>query len=225
MIKYLKSQQRIKEATLLIAMSLFCFSLSLSLVRFLHSDTKAFLFLNWNLFLAFIPWLISAFFVQNPRFQRSKILVTLLIAAWLLLFPNAPYLLTDLLHLKQRQSIPLWFDLILILSFAWTGLMYGIFSLMDIEVFMERWLQKRQIVFLIIGLLFLCSFGIYLGRYLRWNSWDVIQAPSELILDMMDRVINPVAHSRTWSFTLLMGIFLNFAFWSVKLVANKKTSY
>ncbi len=218
MIEYLRKHHRLSEAILLLAMSVFCFLLSLA--RFFQSDTKFFLFLNWNLFLALIPWLISTFFVQNPRFQSSKFLIGSLVVVWLLLFPNAPYILTDLFHLKQRGSIPLWFDLILILSFAWTGLMYGIFSLLDIEVFVSRWMEKSKVTVFLIALLFLCSFGIYLGRYLRWNSWDILQNFDELIFDISDRIFNPLIHPRTWGFTLLMGTFLNFTFWSVKIARN-----
>jgi uncharacterized membrane protein len=70
--------------------------------------------------------------------------------------------------------------------------------------------------------LFLGSFGIYLGRYLRWNSWDIINKPFQLMYDIGDRLINPFSHSRTWGMTLLFGLFLNILYFSFRLIKNRK---
>ena len=79
-------------------LSLFCFSFSVA--RCIYSETKAFLFLNWNLFLAFIPWVLTTWLIIQPKIQKHKIAFGLIICFWLLFFPNAPYILTDLFHLK-----------------------------------------------------------------------------------------------------------------------------
>ena len=217
-IDKLKELDRWQVSLLLIVMSLFSFGISL--IRFLVTDTKVFLFLNWNLFLAFIPWLFSSLVMLKGQIKLPLLIG--LIAVWLLFFPNSPYILTDLFHLRARTEAPIWFDLIVILSFAWTGLMYGFISLMDIEILLRRYLSKRVITLLTIAFLFLSSFGIYLGRFLRWNSWDIISNPMGLTYDIADRLINPFAHSRTWGLTILMGILLNMMYFSIKLLRGKK---
>lgn len=199
-------------------MSLFCFGISLT--RYFITGTKVFLFLNWNLFLAFIPWLLSSVIVIKGI--DKKFILILLILSWLVFFPNSPYILTDLFHLRLRSSAPIWFDLIVILSFAWTGLIYGFTSLMDIEVLLKKYLKEKWINFTIVLFLFLSGFGIYLGRYLRWNSWDILTNPFELSSDIIDRFVNPFIHPRTWGMTLLMGILLNAMYFSIKFIKDKK---
>lgn len=209
-----------KEVLFLFSAAIICFLASI--FRFVYTDTKVFLFLNWNLFLAFIPWVLSNIIILNPSIQRNKPLVFLLIISWLIFFPNAPYIFTDLFHLKSKAGMPVWFDLILILSFAWTGLLVGFISLWDIETIISNYIHKKIIPLLSGILLILASFGIYIGRYLRWNSWDIIHKPFELFYDINDRLINPFDHSRTWGMTLFTGLFLNMVYWSLKLIRQKK---
>ncbi len=199
-----------------------CFGLSM--IRYHVTDGRIFLFLNWNLFLAFVPWVFSSVMVLTQRYRYHKLFLLVLLGAWLLFFPNAPYILTDLFHLKTRTNIPIWFDLILILSFAWTGLMFGFFSLMDIEALLQPYFSKKWIVFITVGLIFTTSFGVYLGRYLRWNSWDILRAPTGLMRDIGSRFIHPTDHPKTWGVTLLMGLFLNMMYWSFKLIRHSRLS-
>ncbi len=132
---------RLTITVLLILMTLFCFSLSA--FRYYISDTKVFLFLNWNLFLAWIPLLLSSFVLAFNI--RSKISLVFIIIIWILFFPNSPYILTDLFHLRARNSIPIWYDLIVILSYAWTGLICGFISLNDIEKRLSDYGKKNSI--------------------------------------------------------------------------------
>lgn len=211
--------RRWKEYAFLGALTFMCFSFSMT--RYHFTDSRIFLFLNWNLFLAFIPWVLTQLTILTPRIERSKIAIFLLMLVWLLFFPNAPYILTDLIHLKHRSNVPMWFDLILILSFAWTGLMYGLMSLWEIERILGNFFKRKYVIFLSMGLLFLCSFGVYLGRFLRWNSWDVINEPDLIIQDTLDRLINPLQHPSTWGLTILLGIFLNIVYFSFELLKNR----
>ena len=128
MIKQLKESGRLNSTILLIVLSLFSFGLSLFRIFYTHSFE--FLFLNWNLFLAFIPWFISSIIILK-NLQDKKFLLVVMILSWIFFFPNSPYILTDLFHLGMSTKAPLWYDLILILSFAWTGLLFGFVSLMD----------------------------------------------------------------------------------------------
>ncbi len=183
---------------LLLLSSLFCFlligirmhfqAIRLSDIQqfenfFLLGGTSTFLFLVWNLFLAWIPYLIALRI--EPIYQKgaSWWLVAALLA-WLLFFPNAPYMITDLLHLHgQPLKTPL-LDILLLLSFAWTGLMLGYLSLFEVQRLMSQLLPKGWNWTLTLCAIWLCAVGVFIGRYLRWNSWDVLLHPISLLQDV-----------------------------------------
>jgi uncharacterized membrane protein len=196
-----------------------CFSFSV--FRYVYTDTKTFLFLNWNLFLAFLPWLFSTILIIYPRLQQTRLVLLALIFSWLLFFPNSLYILTDLFHLQMDTSMPKWFDLLLILCYSWVGLMFGFMSLWDIEKIMGKRINKNLMPFVSLGLLFLGSFGIYLGRYLRWNSWDIITEPFNLFYDIGNRILKPFQHKGTWGMTLFMFMFLSMIYWSFRLIKKR----
>lgn len=220
MLKTLKETKRLNETLFLVVITFFCFGVSL--FRFVYTDTKVFLFLNWNLFLAFIPWALTSLVIMKPKLQNSRLTLIVLLVSWLLFFPNAPYILTDLFHLRLQSSIPIWFDLILILSFAWTGLLFGFLSLWDIEKILQNFMKRTHVIIVSIGLLFIGSFGIYVGRFLRWNSWDILTEPFKIMYDISDRFLNPFEHPRTWGMTIFMGIFLNIIYLSFRLIRKRK---
>lgn len=220
MLKLLRDNNKLSEILFMMGLSLLC--LGCSIFRFIYTDTKVFLFLNWNLFLALIPWVLTTITILRPSIQKSRMTIIVLLPAWLLFFPNAPYILTDLFHLRSKFSMPLWFDLILILSFAWTGLLFGFLSLWDIEKLLRKKISETTIAILLSGLLFLVSFGIYLGRYLRLNSWDVVREPFQVVYDVSDRIFNPLDHPRTWGLTLFMGLFLNMLYWSFRMIRKRE---
>ncbi len=205
---------KLKEAYSLAILSFF--SLALFALRVQLSGSFFFMFLIWNLFLAFIPWAISSVLILSGRVRNLKLIAVPFLLSWVLFFPNAPYILTDLFHLQHRRDMPTWFDLVLILTFAWTGLLYGFCSLRDIAFLCKKKLSSKVVNPMIAGFLFLSSFGIYIGRYLRWNSWDIISRPSVLISDIWDIIIHPVAHPKAWGMTLLMGFMLNIIYWTFR---------
>jgi uncharacterized membrane protein len=110
---------------------------------------------------------------------------------------------------------------LLILSFAWTGLFFGFLSLLDIEKILSKKIKPFYVKIITSILLFIGSFGVYIGRYLRWNSWDIITRPLHLIYDIGERVINPFDHQTTWGLTIFMGIFLNMVYWSLHLIRKR----
>ncbi len=218
MIERLKEANRLHSTILLFLLSIFC--ISISIFRYQYTDSRAFLFMNWNLFLAFIPYALSSLMVLYKIKNKTTLTITVII--WILFFPNSPYILTDLYHLGDSYSAPEWFDLVLILSYAWAGLLYGFISLFDLETFLSKYISKLKIQILSSLFLFISCFGIYLGRFLRWNSWDIASNPSGLIADISDRLISPFSHSRTWGLTILMGILLNFIYFSIKILRREK---
>ena len=198
-------------------------SLSLSLLlvagRVLMTGRGLFLFLVWNLFLAVIPFALSTMLGTARGPLRARLLVPVG-ATWLLFFPNAPYILTDLFHLERRAGVPLWYDLALILSCAWNGLMLAYASLAD----MQRLVQLRLgtgagWAFATLALL-LSSFGIYLGRYLRFNSWDELANPLTLFFDIVNRILHPFSFPGTWGVTLVFGLLLLVGYGTVRLLGR-----
>ncbi|MCB2379163.1 DUF1361 domain-containing protein [Hymenobacter sp. BT635] len=196
-------------------------ALSVALVAFRVFLTQQiyFVFLLWNLFLALIPFGLSTMLGLAAGPVRARVLLPVG-AVWLLFFPNAPYILTDLFHLEPRNGVPYWYDLALILSCAWNGLMLAYASLLDMQNLVRRRLgQAASWAFVVVALL-LSSFGIYLGRYLRFNSWDIITNPLNLFYDILTRVLHPVQHPGTWGVTLLFGVFLLLGYSTVRLMGR-----
>jgi len=171
-----------------------------------------FLFLIWNLFLAWIPYWISITIGPVYKHYGSKIIVACLLMTWLLFFPNAPYILTDLLHLRSRAPIPVWFDMMLIASFAWTGLILGLLSLYEVQIFLRKQLGNFVAWSVSIVSIFLGGFGIYVGRFLRWNSWDIITHPISLFSQLWDVVSHPGVYGNTVGISVVLGTFLLLAY-------------
>ncbi len=131
-----------------------------------------------------------------------------LFCAWLVFLPNAPYLVTDLLHLRPRVGVPLWFDSALLFVFAWTGCLLGFLSLTAVHARFEAWLG-RAAGWLFVGMVSLLSgFGIYLGRFPRWNSWDVVTRPEQLVSDVIAPLLHPTAHPRNFAVTFLFALLM-----------------
>jgi uncharacterized membrane protein len=154
--------------------------LALLAVRILHSGRSTFDFLAWNLFLALIPLALSAVLVI-PRRDPSLPVRTVLLVLWVLFFPNAPYILTDFVHLGPDPPIPVWFDVVLFASYAWTGLFVGFVALDLIDrAFLGRLGTLRRLAGL--GALFLATgAAIYLGRVREVNSWDLLIRPGTVV--------------------------------------------
>ena len=199
------------SVTVILALSCLL-SVSLEGFRVYYSGFNSYFFLIWNLFLAIIPYTISTLFLLYYKKVNSFLLLGLIIFSWLLLFPNAPYIVTDFFHLEPKAKIPYWFDLGLILSFAWNGLILGFISLYDMQTALGRKFGViKGWIFSIISLV-LASFGIYLGRFERFNSWDIITNPVSLFIDIADRLIHPFAHLGTMLMTLLFSAILIFGY-------------
>jgi uncharacterized membrane protein len=177
---------------------------------------RVFIFFLWNLFLAILPYLSSEvaryFGSKNKRFSA---LVFVLFA--ILFLPNSPYIITDLFHLRERAEMPLWFDTMLVFSVALSGLVLFYVTLFSIRSTLQLLWGKILAEITVLFVTFLCSFGIYLGRYLRFNSWDVMSNPNNLFDEIANRMINPSRHTQTIGVTLLYGAFLLTGYWVIKL--------
>jgi uncharacterized membrane protein len=181
---------------------------ALLLIRVRLSGSLYFAFLLWNLFLAALPLVFALLLPRSRRFSRA----VPVLAAWLLFFPNAPYVLTDLIHLRPRAGVPLWFDLVLILSFALTSLWIGFHSLRLVQRWIAGHFGQGHGWAAVLVVMPLTGFGLYLGRILRWNSWDIVTRPMSLLRDISVLILDPLAHREVWLFTFGFGFFLLLAY-------------
>jgi uncharacterized membrane protein len=179
------------------------FSLLLYIFRVWYTGSFLFLFIPWNLFLAWLPLLFSSMIKDANLSVRNISLFSL----WLLFFPNSPYLITDLFHLQERPGIPLYYDLVLLFMAAWNGLLMGLFSLRNIEQLLLKRFSRMQVRPMILSCFVLCGFGIYL-RYDRYNSWHLVTQPFDLIEGILSKVISPASHPRVWAVTILFAVVL-----------------
>lgn len=196
------------------------FTMFLLATRIILSGELDYIFLAWNSFLAWIPFAIS----QNLAMVKSRWKIFFLIGAWLLFLPNAPYIITDFLHLKARPSIPYWFDILLLFSAALNGLLLGLLSLLSVEKFLANRYGNRISGSIILCSFFLCAFGVYIGRYLRWNSWDIIMNPGDIAVDILVRIFYPFDHFGTWAVTILFGSFFYVIYYSIKNFIDHKSN-
>lgn len=178
---------------------------ALLILRALRAGSPAFGFLVWNLFLAGLPALAALGFARADARGAPAALRAVWLAGWLVVLPNAPYLLTDFVHLAPSPGAPLWYDIALMLSFAGTGLLFGYASIADVQAVFARRFGRRAGWAVALGALGLCGYGIYLGRFQRWNSWDLLTSPVALFANMASHLIDPAAHPRTFAFTLVWG--------------------
>lgn len=166
------------------------FSLAMLAARIFTSGQITYVFLVWNLFLAWMP---LAFAIAATRGRRRPLVALSFSFLWLLFLPNAPYLITDLMHLRPASSIPPWYDAVMFFSFALSGLLLGLHSLSLMQEIVERrWGLFTGWLFVVIAAM-LSSFGIYVGRFLRWNSWDVFVNPFRLSTDVLASLSTPFA--------------------------------
>jgi uncharacterized membrane protein len=141
--------------------------------------------LIWNLFLAWIPLALALLIHGFSRWEkRGSVPLGICGIVWFLFFPNAPYLVTDLVHWQNHLPVPKWFDLLMIMSFAWTGLLLGYLSLYLMQELVRRRMGRGWSWNFVVLVLALSSFGIYLGRFQRLNSWDVFSRPMGVLGDV-----------------------------------------
>ena len=216
LIKNLRGGNRLQLLAVHLLFTFFC--LLLSIFRMSYTGNVKHLYLVWNLVLAWVPYAISLIIPLYSVQMRKPLVYIPVLAAWLLFLPNAPYIFTDMFHLAPRPGIPVWYDLMLILFYAWTGAMLGFISLLEVHRWVSaRWGKNIGWAFASIALV-LCSFGIYLGRFGRWNSWNIATKPQYLLYDITDRVIHPFSHMRTVGVTVLFSIFLILAYVTLRIL-------
>ena len=200
------------KSTLVVLLALaFASAMCVALVvaRVGYTGELTHIFLTWNLFLAWIPFICAlaarGWYERESRF--GALMIVPCAAVWLIFFPNALYLVTDLIHLQPSGETLVWYDLVLLQSFALTGLLLGLVSLYLMQDMVSRsfgpaagWL----FVFVALGL---GGFGVYLGRFQHWNSWDILYNPANLLADVWARIRHPFQYRRTVALSGLFSLF------------------
>jgi uncharacterized membrane protein len=210
----------IKRAVILGMLLLWC--ATMIVVRVERTGSYYYRFLLGNLFLAFIPLLLSSGLRVAERVRLNWIVKTAIFSLWLLFLPNAPYILTDILHLTRANQAPAWYDLALLLSCAGTGLLMGYLSLIDVQAIVARTFSVVVGWMFALITLVLSGFAIYLGRFLRWNSWDVITTPT-LMLNLAGGLIHPTSQVRPLSVTMIFGVILTLGYISLRLLLDSSS--
>jgi uncharacterized membrane protein len=224
------------------------FSCLLVAARLIHTEHRHFLFLVWNLLLAYIPYFLST---QLTRLEHARTGVSstamgtssveeggtvfgvrrgpgwwALALLWLLFIPNTFYIITDLYHLGDLyndRTMPQWFDLAMILSFAWNGLLLGVLSIRQMErIFFPRLTLLKELLFLY-PVMWLNALGVYIGRYLRYNSWDIITDPFRLLKDIAMMVVHPLHYRNTWDMVLCFSILMTLIYLLMKRISKALT--
>ena len=180
-------------------------------VRSHHTGDPYYRFLVWNLFLAWVPlaFALAAYAIARRGGGWGVAVLGIL---WLLFFPNAPYLLTDFVHLSESPTAPLWYDALLLASFAWTGLVLGFASLYLMQMIWQRAVGPALAWLGVLAALALASFGVYLGRFLGFNSWDALVRPRGIVHVIRTELENPFQHPRLFASLLVLTASLTISY-------------
>lgn len=198
--------QTVRRYPGLILLTMFC--LAMLLIRAKATQTVFFFFLIWNLFLAYLPLCITTLMRNYPALAAKRLYFYPAFACWLLLLPNAPYLITDFIHLKKELNVPVWFDVLMLISFAITGVICGLAAMKEMFLMLEKRSGTRAAWSVMAVTSILSGFGVYVGRFLRYNSWDILHRPLALSSDILSSLTHPDTWKPAVGITLGLGTLL-----------------
>jgi uncharacterized membrane protein len=185
-------------------------SILLLLGRVISSESSHFLFLQWNLILAWLPllwaWLLTRSLYKYSWSSWQPLLFT---GLWLVMLPNSFYMVTDFIHLKVMDQMSLLYDVVMLMSFALSGLLLGWVSVYMVQRQLTKRVSSRTIWIILAAVFLMSSFAVYLGRFLGWNSWDIIFNPADILFDVSDRVLNPALYPNTFTTTSLFFVLIS----------------
>jgi len=223
MIKRILSQHKYKLGIIVLITAASAVCVSLVLARMAYSNSHGYTGLIWNLFLAWIPFALAYFaYILSWRRPSIYIAIPIFIFLWLIFFPNAPYILTDLQHLGQTSSnsqlwssanVPIWYDVILLVWFSWTGMLLGIISLNLMQEIIRREFGRWLGWIFVLVVSGLSSAGIYVGRFIRLNSWDILKDPTSAVANLWDWLSDPSL--RSFGFIGLYTLFFIFVYLTI----------
>jgi len=178
----------------------------------------------WISCLESVPGVRTLFYFQwlerHQQILRNRIQLVSLICTWILFMPNSFYILTDLFHLENMGNGHSWFDLTLILSFAWSGIIFGILSIRKMGMLLKK--AKGNLVsgFIICTVMWLNAFGVYIGRFLHFNSWDIIVNPFSLLAEITNIIFNPYDYRYVWAMSICFAFFMIIIYYTIKKLSE-----
>lgn len=188
-----------KPIQIVVALSVF-----LATVRILIWGTLTFSFIYWNICLAIIPFFMSSFILYlSDNFKLKHYLIILGIIIWLIFLPNTFYIVTDLVHIGKIKAVPVFFDVVLVFSSAIAGVLLGVNSVFKIEKVLLKLFSVRTTSVIVGFVFFVSSFGVYLGRFLRFNSWDIITDAILFLKTIKSIFFNPTTNIQVFAYTIL----------------------
>ncbi len=189
--------------------------------RMVTTQTIFFTFLLWNLFLAFLPFVISGLIRYNKKISSSNVISYILFGLWLVFLPNSPYIITDFIHLETGIST-MWVDLFLLFVFALNGVLLGALSMIDMHYSITQRFNTNIARITLLVVCVLSGYGIFIGRFLRFNSWDIVARPKTLVYCLYKCLFLWEA----WLWTIGFGCFMWVSFLILRPLLNQpdKTS-
>ena len=181
---------------------------AMTAVRVVYTGNDYYTNLVWNLFLAWIPFGLAVYAYDGFRKGLGRLQLLAAGGLWLLFFPNALYIVTDFKWLRDWAGVPIWYDILLVSAAAWCGLLLGFASLYLIQDVVRRVLGPVRAWAFAFATLGLGAFGVYLGRFERWNSWDVITRPRLIAGDLLPHIAHPQDHPKALAAMVLFTAFL-----------------
>jgi uncharacterized membrane protein len=176
---------------------------SLLLADSLNNGSVVHGYMLWNVTLAWIPFGLSLWLhrVLTHKLWSSweALIVT---AGWLAFLPNTFYLISDFVHLLEADSSTVLFQVALFMAFVFVGLALGLSSLFIVHRELLKRLSAGWTTFVVAIILLACSFAVYIGRDLRWNSWDILVNPGGLLFDISARAVHPTQYPAIIAFVV-----------------------
>lgn len=174
------------------------------------NDSLLYGYMIWNLFLAWIPLGLTLLLERTLRTNLwSSWRALILTALWLSFLPNSFYVISDFVHLTEAPRVDIVMDVVMFASFALNGLMLGYISLFVVHGELRKRMRDRNAGIVAAGALLISSFAIYIGRDLRWNTWDIVFNPASVLFDVSDRLLHPRSNAEVFTITLSFFILLS----------------
>ena len=171
-----------------------------------------FAYMIWNLFLAWVALGLTIWLERTlHRTQWSSWYALGITALWFIFLPNTFYMITDYIHVQELAEADLLNGIFMLSSFIINGAVLGFLSVAIVHSELLRRVRARTAGMLVGIVLLSCSFAMFIGRELRWNSWDIVVNPSFLLFDISERVIHAGEHpgmiTAVGSFFILISSF------------------
>lgn len=201
---------------------LLIFAVTLNILRIVIWGKYSFIYILWNIFLAFVPFLISSILLKcNEANKLNKTFFIISVFLWFLFIPNAHYIITDLIHLGEVKYAPVIYDTFLLFSSALVGLLFGLYSLSHMEQIIEDRFSKKVASISMLVIFLLIGFGIYIGRFMRFNSWDFLSNYMSILNSFYEIFSNKALYIEVFIYTILFASFVYASYKSWKYINSR----